>query len=382
MVRTRAWNVALLVAALVFGSRTAHAFPQEDPPTTELREPELMPEDPCPQSLDVLAALLKSDSGFTSQAAAECLGEAKDSRAVEPLVQTILSGEGDVHLVLYERDALRKINDPHTADLLLDALNSKETRWSAAVSLGDLQITRGVDPLLVLLKSNDVQDRRTAAEALGPMKDTRALDALCATLKQDDEVLRRYAVSSIGEIGDPRAVGVLIAALDDPDDGVRANAAESLGKIKDPSAVALLVARFADADEERHVRMAAAESLGEIANPAAVTALIGALKSDSKFEQWYSAKALAPLQQPEAVRALAESFEERNFNVVVAVYPTLIRAGNAEFVPLLIDALNNSGDQSMAQGFVYSENSRLVDAARKYASEKGFELLDDSDENP
>jgi len=326
----------------------------------------------------MLIAFLKIDEGISSRAAAICLGETRD-RAVEPLVQAMLSNKGDVHFALYARDALREINDPHTADLLLDALNSKETRWIAAYSLGDLRIARGVEPLLALLRTGNKQDRRTAAEALGPMKDTRALDALYAALQQDDAVLRGDAARSLGEIGDRRAVDVLIATLDDPDDGVRTNAAESLGKIKDPSAVTLLAARFANADEERHVRMAAAESLGEIADHAAVTALIGGLKSDSKFKQWYSAKALAAIQQPEAVQAISESLKERNLNVVAAVYPTLIRADDPEFVPLLVEALNNSGDQIMVQDFANNENSQLADAARKYAAEKGFVIPGDSE---
>jgi HEAT repeat protein len=363
----------------MFGSRTAQALPQEDPPAEEIERAVLPPGAPCPQSLDVLIAFLKIDEGISSRAAAICLGETRDRRAVEPLVQAMLSGKGDVHFALYARDALRKINDPHTADLLFDALNSKKTRWMAAYSLGDLQITRGVETLLALLKSDDREDRIAAADALGPMKDIHAIGALYAALKQDDEMLRRYAAKSLGEIGDARATGVLIAALDDPDNGVRCRAAESLGKIKDPSAVTPLAARFADADQDRDVRKAAAESLGEIADHAAVTALIEGLKSDNKFRQWYSAKDLASIQQPEAVQALAESLEERNLTVVGAVYPTLIRTGDGQFVPLLIDALNNSGDTGMAQDFIYSDNLQLADAARKYASEKGFQMFDASE---
>jgi hypothetical protein len=380
--RKRASNAALLIALLVFGSRSAQARPQEEPPATEIQGPALLLGDPCPQSLDLLIAFLKSDEASTSRAAAECLGETKDRRAVEPLVQAILSGDGEVHLVLYERDALRKINDPHTADLLLNALNFKETRWIAAYSLGDLQITRGVGPLLALLESGDQQDRRDAAIALGPMKDARAIDALCAALQRDDEVLRRHAARSLGTIGDTRALTALFAALNDPDNGVRWNAVTSLGELKDPSAVTLLAARFADANQDRYVRVAAAESLGEIADHAAVTVLIEGLRSDSNFEQWYAARALASTAQPEAVQALVESLEEHNLDVVAAVYPTLIRAGDAEFVPLLIEALKHFGDQSMAQDFVNSENSQLADAARKFASDKGFEILDDSDEDP
>jgi HEAT repeat protein len=378
MVRTRASNIALLIALSVFGSREAHALPQEDPPTTELREPALMTDAPCPQSLDLLLAFLKSDEPWTRKAAADCLGDTKDGRAVEPLVHAIFV-ENVPRIVVSERSALRKINDSRTADLLLEALNFKETRWVAAYSLGDLQIRRGTEPLLALLKSGDQQDRRTAADALGYMKDIGALDALCAALKQDDEVLRRYAASSLGKIGDRRAVNLLLAALDDPDDGVRWNAANSLGKISDPSAVTPLALRFADADEDQNVRQAAAQSLGEIADPAAVATLIEGLKSDSRFQQWYSAKALASIQQPEAVQALEETLEERNLNVAAALYPTLIHTGDGQFVPLLIEALNTSGDRSMAQDFLNSENSQLADAARKYASERGFEISNDSD---
>lgn len=373
-----AFCASIFVALLLLSSGVARAFPQEDSAATQAPESMLLPGTPCPQSLDSVLTFLKSDGAWTRATAAECLGEMKDGRAAEPLVHAIFV-EKYPRMVLYERDALRKINNPRTGDLLLEALNSKETRWIAAYSLGDLQISRGVELLLALLQYGDKEDRRTAADALGSMKDIRAIDLLIAALKQNDELLRRYAASSLGTIGDARAGEALIAAIDDPDDGVRWNAANSLGELKDSSAVPALAQRLADADEERNVRMASAESLGKIADIDAVRLLIAGLMSNSKFVQWYSAKALAPIQQQQVAQAFAESLRQGNINVAAAAYPVFIRAGDQEFVPALIEALNGYGDSDMIADYLFSGNAELAAAANRLASEKGLEDLDPQD---
>jgi HEAT repeat protein len=241
MVKPRTPQAALSIALLMLVCFSVRAFPQEPSPTTESQEPGLVPGDACPESVDQLIVWLRSGNSASRWAAAECLGETRDSRAVEHLVQAIFV-EQYPRLVMIEENALRKIDDPRTADLLLDALKPKKTRWIAAYALGNLQISRAVDPLLSLLKSTDKEDRRTAAEALGRMKDPRAIDALCGAFTDKDEVLRRYAASALGQIGDARAVDSLVAALDDADDGVRWNAANSLGNIKDSRAVEPLAA--------------------------------------------------------------------------------------------------------------------------------------------
>jgi len=252
---------------------------QESPAATNLKEPELVPGEICHSSFDRLVSLLENREAMVRVAAAECLEALADKRAVEPLVRARFAEEYPRFVQVYER-ALRAINDPHTADLLLAALKSPKTKWGAARSLGRLQISAGVDPLLKLLNSNDIEDRRTAADSLGPMKDSRAVDPLIAALSAQDEVLRRYAADALGQIGDPRAIDSLIAALEDSDDGVRWNAANSLGDLRDSKAVESLGRPLGDDDE--NVQKAVADALGKIGDSGAAEALAAAIKSGNR----------------------------------------------------------------------------------------------------
>jgi len=321
-------------------------------------------------------ALLGSQDPMVRVAAAECLEALGDKRAVEPLVRARFAEEYPRFVQVYE-NALRAINDPRTADLLLAALRSPETRWAAALSLGRLQITSAVEPLLKLLNSSDIEDRRTAAESLGPMKDNRALGPLCAALNGQDEVLRRYAADALGQIGDTRAIDPLIVALDDPDDGVRWNAANSLGDLRDSRAVESLGQALDDDDE--NVQEAAADALGKVGDSRAAEALAAAIKSGNRAVQWHSATALTEIHGPQAEQTLATSLREGNLTVVAAACPFFIRKGDAASIPVLIQALNEHGELGMARDLMFCGNSQLEEAARDWAKRN---KVDDDDMEP
>jgi HEAT repeat protein len=336
---------------------------QESPRTAKPEEPEVIPGEACPSSFDRLISSLQSKESMVRVAAAECLEALGDKRAVEPLVRARFAEEYPRYVQVYE-NALRAINDPHTADLLLAALKSPKTRWAAAWSLGRLQISSGVDPLLKLLNSNDNEDRRTAAESFGPMKDNRAVGPLCAALNGQDEVLRRYAADALGQIGDARAVDSLISALLDSDDGVRWNAANSLGGLRDDRAVEPLARALGDDDENVQKAARAAE------------ALAAAVESGNRAVQWHSAAALAKIGGPQAEQTLTRSLKEGKLTVVAATYPFFIRKGNSASIPVILQALDEHGDWEMARGLMYCGNSRLEDAARDWAKRNKVEDIE------
>ena len=377
--RTLYFAFARLLFVLLGVSLSIHLSAQELPATLDPDEPQTTLGETCSSSFGRLVSLLGSQESTVRVAAAECLGTLGDKRAVEPLVRARFAEKIARYIQVYE-DALRTINDPHTADLLLDALKSPETRWEAAQTLGNLQISRGVDPLLELLKSTDVDDRRIAADSLGPMKDRRAVDPLCAVLNAQDEVLRRFAAAALGKIGDTSATDSLIAALQDPDDGVRWNAANSLGDLRDGRAVESL-SRALD-DDYRHVQEAAADSLGKIGDSRAVEALAVAIKSGNRIVQMHSAAALAGIREPQAEQALVTSLKEGKLTVVAAAYAFFIRKGDAASIPALIQALNEHGDLEMARGLMFCGNSQLEDAARDWAKRNKEDDMEPSEDQP
>lgn len=83
---------ALIARALAIVLFCTGLSAQEESATTKTHEPQLIPWEPCPSSvldLDLLVSFLGSDYATERWAAAECLGELKDARAVEPLVRAI-----------------------------------------------------------------------------------------------------------------------------------------------------------------------------------------------------------------------------------------------------------------------------------------------------
>ncbi len=345
---------------------------QESPPVTKTEESEITLDKFCSSSFDQLISSLGSKESMIRVAAAECLGASGDRRAVEPLVRARFAEEYPRYVQVYE-NALRAINDPRTAELLLAALNSPKTRWAAAWSLGRLQISAAVDPLLKMLNSGDAEDRRTAADSLGPMKDSRAVGPLCVALDGKDEVLRRYAASALGQIGDAHAVDPLIAALLDDDDGVRWNAANSLGDLRDDRAVESLGRALNDDNE--NVQKAAADALGKIRDPQATEALTTAIKSGNRAVQWHSAAALAEIGGPQAEEVLSASLNEGKLTIVAASYRFFVRRGSSTSIPILVQALSEHGDWEMARDLMFCGNSRLEDAAREWAKRNKLEDL-------
>jgi len=352
---------------------------QQNSNESRTRDPELLPGGPCPSSVldfDRLVSLLGSDNATERWAAAECLGDMKDTRAIDPLVGAIFR-EKYPRLVMIEQNALRGMVNPHAEDLLLEALRQKKTRATAVYTLGTLQVERAVDPLIALLKSPDKWDRSDAAEALGLIKDPRATGPVSATLKDPDEVVRRFAASALGDLGDVRAVGPLSDVLKDPDDGVRWNASNSLGDLKDSRATAPLATALSDRQE--NVRRAAADALGKIRDSRAVLALIVAFKSGNR---WHAAAALANISDSRAAEFLNSGLNERQFDLVAAAHLFFIRKGDPHSLQALIEALNKYGRWEMAQAYMYCGNPQLGDAARRWAASHDYENLTPSDGPP
>jgi len=160
--------------------------------------------------------------------------------------------------------------DPVAADVdkMIQNLNdtSPSVREAAAKSLGKLNDSRAVEPLILALKDTYYWVRWAAAESLGELNDTRAVEPLILALKDKDEDsdVRWRAAESLGKLNDTRAVGPLIQALKDWYWAVRENAAWSLGELNDTRAVEPLILALKDKDEDPDVRWRAAEALTKL----------------------------------------------------------------------------------------------------------------------
>jgi len=173
---------------------------------------------------------LKSDDPLTRENIAMVLGDAKDRRAVKPLLEALQNEE---QVVLTSAASLIQIGDPAS-----------------------------VPPLIEMLTSQSDRIRLYAAYALGGLNDRRAVESLVRALDDPSSSLRGIAAHSLGEIGSREATEPLLALLGDPAADVRLTVVYALGKLHDRRAVAKLRETL-EKDPSHKVRRAAEEVLRE-----------------------------------------------------------------------------------------------------------------------
>jgi len=155
--------------------------------------------------VDTLVQDLKDNDLIVRLHAAKALGEAKDARAVEPLIAA-LGDKGCGHTAA---NALAKIGKPAVETLIVALKNENPfVRRNAAEALGEIKDASAVKPLVDALKDDDLIVRRDAAKALGKIKDFSAEEPLTSALKDESPAVRRNAAIALREMGKPEAVVV------------------------------------------------------------------------------------------------------------------------------------------------------------------------------
>lgn len=218
-------------------------------------------------SVDSLIQALQDEDAEVRARAAESLGRIEDTRAVEPLIGLVRSQKG------------HKEETGVNTSVMARGMQPREAAMNA---LGRIADPRAADLLLGILQNDeeDLEVRCSAARALRGIKDNeRVLDALFHGLKNGETMLRGKIAEVLGAHPvQERAVGPLIEALGDEESYVRARAAASLGSIGDPSAVGPLIEALDDQDAS--VRSRAVDSLGNFKDPRVVEALIPLLDDE------------------------------------------------------------------------------------------------------
>lgn len=162
------------------------------------------------EAVDLLVSALSRQDGVARAAARE-LGRLAHPRSFKPLADFL--GSPEVHESI--AGALIQIG-PKALEVLTETLRSEDAlaRRTAARALGEIRDSRAVEPLVEVLQGDpDCTARTAAAHALGQIKDKRAIWALVNTLKLRDEAdpefqrqieeLRNAAQLAMRRIGDP-----------------------------------------------------------------------------------------------------------------------------------------------------------------------------------
>jgi HEAT repeat protein len=251
---------------------------------------------------------------------------------------------------------------------LIERLRCDPDMWGrreAALTLGGLQDTRAVGPLLEALEDPRGVVAMAAADALVRCG-AAALPVLASALRTAPSPQRRQRlVHFIGAIGSawryqpggqviPECIDLLVAALADEDTEVRRLAAGELALYSiprerilslltveapphDARAVAALIAALADVSSA--VRVTAAWTLAFRKEALAVGPLIAALRDGSEEVRVAAVEALGKLGDSRAVPGLVAALDDRSEAVRATAIMTLGALGDSQAVPALIDML-------------------------------------------
>ncbi|HEX2915175.1 MAG TPA: HEAT repeat domain-containing protein [Chloroflexia bacterium] len=222
---------------------------------------------------EVLLQALKSSDFATCKFALEVLGELRENRATEPLINFLKHPYLQYEAAL----ALRKM-EVDVIPLLLPFLKSEnsllqEKTIGVLAILGDHRALEGV---VALLKENgDEKIRATAARNLHKFKTEEALSPLVERLLDDSSSKTRDAAAfSLGLLHNPQALPYLLKAVEqEKDQEVRDSVIQALGSLGDRGAEANLLTILEDEALDTRTRVYAASSLAEIGSAAVVDRL-------------------------------------------------------------------------------------------------------------
>ena len=169
-------------------------------------------------------------------------------QAIEPL-QMILKTE-DVPLQVKAIRALGEIDDLRTVDTLIPCLKSPERSVCVAAieALSEFDSPKIIEPLVALLSHSDPKVCVAAIEAAARLNLRPVAQTITGMLQDRNWDVRSAAAVALGKIGSPQATESLVAVINDSDSSVRLAAIASLGRIADPAAIRPLVVALVDAD--------------------------------------------------------------------------------------------------------------------------------------
>lgn len=310
---------------------------------------------------------LKDPNENVRLAAVLSLGAIRDARAVTPLIE-LLSGPEQYSLSCTVQESLVKIGAP-AVPALLEALNSQvPIRCLCSVqALGQIRDPRAIQPLIDALMLKNVHVQLAAEEslekigapaldpliaalrcpqhngltvrALGSINDPRVIPPLCETLKDASPWVVQEAARKLGERRVAEAIEPLLATLNHPDTTVRLEAARALACFDDPRVPIALCGLLKDND--RYLSYDVAQLLQRRTDPRNIPALINYL-SDMKTNG-QAEIALTAIGTP-AVEALLPLLHATDACPRQSAAYILWQIGDLHTLPALIGTLKQCND--------------------------------------
>jgi HEAT repeat protein len=184
-----------------------------------------------------LVTLLKDQQDEQARiAAVNAIAKIKAPEAVTDLLE-IANNESDTWSVRKASvEALGEIRDARAVDSLVNTLNDQyaTVREASALALGKIGSNQATVHLLATLDTSSLWALRVAAaNALGAIRDRRATAPLSHILKDRYAAVREAAAGALGRLRDPGAVDPLLGALDDPNANVQESVMRALDDLSE-----------------------------------------------------------------------------------------------------------------------------------------------------
>jgi HEAT repeat protein len=166
---------------------------------------------------ELVKALHEHTDPQVRQYAAYLLGQAKNPRAIQPLIESLADFDKSVR----EQATLALSTIGKAAiEPLAEAMKEPkwETRYRAAEALGRIADEKAVQPLIRGLKDNRDHVRYMAAKGLHDLGDSDAIEPLIILLKDENIFVRLMAVHALGALGGKKVKAALNTALESEQD--------------------------------------------------------------------------------------------------------------------------------------------------------------------
>jgi HEAT repeat protein len=246
---------------------------------------------------------------------------------------------------------------PPPSDLIrLLADGEARVRRRAALAIGRVGLSEGVEPLGQLLMDEDPEVRQMAIFALGLIDDPAARPVLLAALKDVDPVIQGRAAEALGALGDRSdapAVSEMVQSH------IKAGALTGIGAddLTYPSAPPVeatrlgiyalvllgsyeaLAAAVLDANGQPvSTWWPVSYALQRLGDSRAVPALVGLLNTPGRYTAAFAARGLGAMKAQTAVGPLRQIVERRNAHpaVVVQAVRALAAIGDADLAPVFV----------------------------------------------
>ena len=162
---------------------------------------------------DLIRALHDHTDPQVRQYAAYLLGQAKNPRAIQPLIEALADFDKSVR----EQSMLALSNIGKAAiEPLAEAMKEPkwETRYRAAEALGKIADEKAVRPLIQGLRDSRDHVRYMAAKGLHDIGNSGAAEPLIILLKDENIYVRLMAVHALGALGGKKIRAALKEALE------------------------------------------------------------------------------------------------------------------------------------------------------------------------